>query len=238
MLFLSNKAVFKPPKAIRGGIPICFPQFGGFGPLSQHGFCRNSDFELVDGGSTSVTLSMRTTEEQLKLFPHRFELRVTISIGDEELEQTLEARNSGDEPFELTAALHTYIAVSSIEKAHVVGLKGVEYMDSLQDKKRLTEQGDSITFSEELDRIYLSTPDTLEVVDEGKKRAIQIEKEGFPDAVVWNPWIKKAAGMADFGDDEYKEMVCLEPAVAGSGPVALQPGKTWRAKQTLSVRQF
>ena len=63
----------------RGGIPICFPQFGGFGPLSQHGFCRNSDFELVDGGSTSVTLSMRTTEEQLKLFPHRFELRVTVS---------------------------------------------------------------------------------------------------------------------------------------------------------------
>ena len=39
-----------------------------------------------------------------------------ISIGDEELEQTLEARNSGDEPFELTAALHTYIAVSSIEQ--------------------------------------------------------------------------------------------------------------------------
>ena len=63
----------------RGGIPICFPQFGGFGPLSQHGFCRNSDFELVDGGSTSVTLFMHTTEEHLKLFPHPFELRVTVS---------------------------------------------------------------------------------------------------------------------------------------------------------------
>lgn len=130
----------------------------------------------------------------------------------------------------------------------MVGLKGVEYMDSLQDKKRLKEQGDSITFIEELDRIYLQTPDTLEVrlfsvlvlhstvpakqsaachhdevicfsesmvqmthpslhmqvVDEGKNRAVQIEKEGFPDAVVWNPWIKKAVGMADFGDEEYK----------------------------------
>ena len=64
----------------RGGIPICFPQFGGFGPLSQHGFCRNSEFQLVDGGSTSVTLSMHTTEEQLKLFPHPFELRVTVSL--------------------------------------------------------------------------------------------------------------------------------------------------------------
>ena len=63
----------------RGGIPICFPQFGGFGPLSQHGFCRNSEFKLVDGGSTSVTLSMHTTEKQLKLFPHPFELNVTVS---------------------------------------------------------------------------------------------------------------------------------------------------------------
>ncbi len=47
----------------------------------------------------------------------------------------------------------------------------------------------------------------LQVVDQGKNRAIQVEKEGFPDAVVWNPWIKKAAGMADFGDDQYK--VCM-----------------------------
>jgi len=49
----------------------------------------------------------------------------------------------------------------------------------------------------------------LQVVDEGKKRAIQVEKEGFPDAVVWNPWIKKAAGMADFGDEEYKVSICM-----------------------------
>ena len=72
----------------RGGIPICFPQFGGFGPLSQHGFCRNSDFKLIDGGSTSVTLSMHTTKEQLKLFPHPFELRVTVSTHVQHHEDT------------------------------------------------------------------------------------------------------------------------------------------------------
>lgn len=31
-----------------------------------------------------------------------------------------------------------------------------------------------------------------------------ITKPGFPDAVVWNPWIDKSRAMADFGDDEYK----------------------------------
>ena len=123
-----------------------------------------------------------------------------------------------------------------------------------------------------------------QVVDEGRQRAVVIHKKGFPDAVVWNPWIDKAAGMADFGDDEYKVgncasypaapgavchhvrnaasismlackwgipcyakqlhllhnqgMLCLEPAVAGSGPVTLEPGKTWTAQQRLSLRQL
>jgi glucose-6-phosphate 1-epimerase len=77
LIFVSSKAVFKPPKAIRGGVPVCFPQFGGFGPLAQHGFARNSAFEVAGGGADTVTLALRPSPEQLKLFPHDFLLKVT-----------------------------------------------------------------------------------------------------------------------------------------------------------------
>ncbi|KAK9916170.1 hypothetical protein WJX75_009639 [Coccomyxa subellipsoidea] len=238
VLFVSKQAVYKPPKAIRGGIPVCFPQFGGFGPLSQHGFARNSEFAVTDSAPESVTLSLTPNEEQLKLFPHPFALTVQVQVGNDILEQTLTATNTGSEAFELTAALHTYFGISSIDKARVDGLQGVDYLGSLADKRRLTENGAYVRFSGEVDRIYLATPSRLEVVDEARGRAVVVEKEGFPDAVVWNPWVEKAAGMGDFGDDEYKEMVCLEPAVAGSGPVTLQPGASWSAKQKLSLREL
>lgn len=77
LIFVSKKAVFKPPKAIRGGVPVCFPQFGGFGPLQQHGFARNSAFEVVTGGLDTVTLAMSQVMEQLTVFPHAFRLKVT-----------------------------------------------------------------------------------------------------------------------------------------------------------------
>lgn len=77
LIFVSKKAVYKPPKAIRGGVPVCFPQFGGFGPLQQHGFARNTAFEVVTGTLDSVTLALRPDTEQLKLFPHALLLKVT-----------------------------------------------------------------------------------------------------------------------------------------------------------------
>jgi glucose-6-phosphate 1-epimerase len=126
----------------RGGIPVCFPQFGGFGPLSQHGFARNSAWSVASSSASSVTLLLQPSEEQLKLFPHPFELRAKactlpealcrsmacteagtercppqVEVDDGALTQSLEATNTGQEPFELTAALHTYVAVLTIDKA-------------------------------------------------------------------------------------------------------------------------
>jgi D-hexose-6-phosphate mutarotase len=50
---------------------------------------------------------------------------------------------------------------------------------------------------------------TVQVVDKGSGATVEINKTGFPDAVVWNPWIEKAKAMGDFGDEEYKVNDCL-----------------------------
>lgn len=245
LLFLSSKAIFKPPKAIRGGIPICFPQFGGLGTLEQHGFARNRLWSIdpnppppvsPTGPSKPYTdLILKPSEDELKIWPHNFELCLRVVLGlAGELTSILRVRNTDTKPFTFTFALHTYLAVSDISEVRIEGLETLDYLDNLREKERVTEQGDAITFDAEVDRVYLGTPTKIAIIDHEKKRTFVLKKEGLPDAVVWNPWEKKAKAMADFGDEEYKHMLCVE-AAAVEKSITLKPGEEWRGRQELSA---
>lgn len=235
LLFMSSQAIFQPPKAIRGGVPVCFPQFADFGPLGQHGFARNSHFEVVDSDGCSVTLLLRHDGEQHAAFPHAFELRVRIALCDESFLQSLEVRNTGAQPMPFTCALHTYYRVSDIGNVVVEGLQGVDYLDSAAGRVKKTEEQAAISIGQEVDRIYLGAPDSIKIRDAGNGRCIEVRKHGLPDAVLWNPWAAKARALPDLGDEEYRQMVCLEPAAAASGPMVLQPGETWTGSQSVYV---
>lgn len=233
IMFTSKQAIFKPPKAIRGGVPVCFPQFGQLGPLGQHGFARNSKFEVAEDSSNSATLVLKATGSEDPKYPHPFELTVKITLADDTFTQELAVKNTGDSEMSFTAALHTYYKISSIENVKVEGLSGVTYTDSLAGGQKVQQEG-PVVFDKEVDRIYLAAPDSaMKIVDSGSGAVVEVHKTNFPDAVVWNPWVDKASSMADFGDEEYKEMLCIEPAVAGSGPVKLAPGASWAGTQKL-----
>ncbi|CAM8937200.1 hypothetical protein QQ045_015018 [Rhodiola kirilowii] len=246
LLFLSSKAIFKPPKAIRGGIPLCFPQFGGHGNLEFHGFARNRlwsvdndppPFPTNSSYKSYVDLILKPSDEDFKIWPHRFEFRLRVALGPAgDLMMTSRVRNinTDGKPFSFTFAYHTYFSVSDISEIRIEGLETSDYLDNLQNKERCTEQGDAITFESEVDKIYLSTPTKIAILDHEKKRTFVMRKDGLPDAVVWNPWDKKAKTMADFGDDEYKHMVCVE-AAAIEKPIVLKPGEEWRGRQELSA---
>ncbi|KAI3932628.1 hypothetical protein MKW98_012599 [Papaver atlanticum] len=239
LLFVSSKAQFKPPKAIRGGIPICFPQFGGQGNLEQHGFARNkiwsieSDpppFPTVNSNKAFVDLILKPTEDDIKTWPHSYEFRLRITLGpggDLMLTSRIRNTNTDGKPFTFTFAYHTYFSVSDISEVRVEGLETIDYLDNLQNRERFTEQGDAITFEGEVDKVYVSTPTKIAILDHEKKRTFVLRKDGLPDAVVWNPWDKKAKAMADFGDDEYKHMLSFQllqrPAGSTKGsPVQLK----------------
>eukprot|EP01018_Ginkgo_biloba_P025271 Gb_17640 [translate_table: standard] len=242
LLFLSNKALFKPPKAISGGIPICFPQFGNFGSLEQHGFARNRMWAIDTcpsplppaNNKSTVDLILKSTDEDLKIWSRSFELRLRVCLGPGKLALIPRVRNTDTKPFTFTFALHTYLSVSDISEVRVEGLETLDYFDNLQKRERFTEQADAITFDDEVDRVYLSTPTKIAVIDHEKKRTFELRKEGLPDAVVWNPWDKKAKAMPDFGDEEYKHMVCIE-AAAIEYPIMLRPCEEWKGRQELST---
>lgn len=245
LLFMSSKATFKPPHAIRGGIPICFPQFGSRGLLEQHGFARNRTWSIdnqppsprINGfnGHASVDLVLKPSEVDYKVWSNRFEIRLRVILTEEgHLILRSRVKNINGKPFSFSFAFRTYFAISDISEVRVEGLETLDYLDCLQERKRFTEQGDALTFESEVDRIYLSSSDVVALFDHGSKRTFQIRKQGLPDVAVWNPWEKKAKALQDLGDDEYKKMLCVDGA-AIEKPITLKPDEEWSAQLELSV---
>jgi glucose-6-phosphate 1-epimerase len=236
-LFLSNQTVLKPPKAIRGGIPVCWPQFSDLGPLCQHGFARNASWSpavSVDGSSALFRLSSKSTDPALLgAWSHPFELELRVTVTDNALVHEFVVRNSGDGAFDFTTALHTYFAVQDVTTATVEGLAGTRYLDSLDGRAEKADADAAVVFQGEVDRIYLGVGRELAVRTGALGRTVALTtSDTFGDAVVWNPWVDKAKKMADFGDDEYRGMVCVEVAQCRPA-VTLAPGATWTGVQTL-----
>jgi len=236
LLFMSSKAIFKETKAIRGGIPVIFPQFGP-GELPQHGFARVSHWLItetkVNSDSVSVTLTLNDSEETRKLWPNAFSLEYTVILQDDDkLSMQLKITNKNPtKSFSFTNALHTYFKVQDIHKVTVLGLAGLMYIDKTQKGEKFQENNEEISIVGETDRVYLSTPDVVKI-GQGSG-TILLQKEGFPDCVIWNPWIQKAKEMVDFGDEDWREMICAEVGQIGT-PSNVSAGSSWIGKQILS----
>jgi len=236
VLWLSDEAIFKDGKAIRGGIPVCWPWFADHPSepnYPAHGVARTRSWRVAATAPASITLELQATEATREHFPHDFILRLEATLSDA-LKIQLTVHNPSETPFTYTGALHTYFAISHIDQARVEGLDGRPYIDSNDGKARKTQVG-PIRFQEEVDRIYLETADTCLVCDEGWDRTVRIGKDGSRSTVVWNPWIAKAQRMADFGDQEYQEMLCVETTNAADDAIAVPPGETHKLALTLSL---
>jgi len=215
LLWLSEMSDFEMGQAIRGGVPICWPSFGMNNPdLPQHGFARTSLFELtsseeLDAKTTEVELRLRDSDETLKLWNYKFELRLRVSISDK-LTMELKTTNKDDKEFKLTQAFHTYFKLSEISNAVLKGLDKKPCFDALTNRRNL--QDAEITFEKEFDKVFQEVNN--EIVLEDKTKTIHIKNEGSSSVVVWNPWIDKCKRMSAMSSEAYKEFVCIESANA------------------------
>jgi glucose-6-phosphate 1-epimerase len=168
-------------------------------------------------------LELTNSETTQALWPYTFNLQLLLTVGPE-LRVELITRNPGSESFTFTGALHSYFSVSDIGQVTLYGLEDCTYLDKVEDFQAKTQQG-PITINGETDRIYLNTTATCTLEDRGWQRRIVIAKSGSHSTVVWNPWQDKARAMADFGDEEYLGMLCVETANAAEDTVTLVPGQ-------------
>jgi glucose-6-phosphate 1-epimerase len=232
-LFLSRAATFAPDKAIRGGVPVIFPQFAGLGPLPRHGFARTEAWERVDDGDRpdAVRLRLRDSERTRAVWPHAFLAELAVEVGSDRLSLALSIQNPGGDAFEFTAALHTYLRVGDVRRASVEGLHGLRYRAG---KEERVDEERALTVDGEVDRVYLRTPPALRVRDPRNARDFLLHTTGFADTVVWNPWAAATAALPDMEDDEYLEMLCVEAAQVGA-PVRLDAGARWTGAQRIRV---
>jgi glucose-6-phosphate 1-epimerase len=237
LLFMSQCSRFEKGAPIRGGIPVIFPWFGKPADKpAQHGYARNVAWEIAEitspaDGSVIVRLRLPDCAETAGCPACTVEYVVTVS---DTLSAELIVTNKSQREFVFENCLHTYFTIGDISAVSVAGLKGVEYLDALDGRKRKTETPDAISFAGEVDRIYVSTPHAVEIRDRALYRVIRVEKEHSLSTVVWNPWIAKAKAMPDYGDDEYQQMVCVESGNVAVDAITLAPGATSRLKINLS----
>ena len=233
-LFLSDKAVFDGSVAIRGGIPVCWPQFAALGDLPKHGFVRTRPWrvatERCGDDYALVTLAIEDDEATRALWPHAFRLELTLMLEDDRIDLELSVSNTGEAPFSFTGALHTYLRVTQVEDVALEGLYGHHYRDAANGDKVVRDSGTAVMVDAEIDRVYrdVKRPQLLQAGN----LSLGIQSQDFPDVVVWNPWVDKCGALADMPADGWRHMLCVEAAVAET-PVLVPAGEEWYGRQTL-----
>lgn len=234
-LYVSPEAIFAEGKAIRGGVPVCWPWFGGEGKPA-HGLVRTRMWELEDAceieGGVRVVLRIASDAETREIWPYEFVLRMEFELG-EVLRMNCVSENVGDEAWEESGALHTYLAVDAIENVRISGLDGVKYRETATGREGDFVQVGEVEFGCEVDRVYASAGT---VVLRDGAREIAIEKEESEATVVWNPWVAKAAALGDLPDEDFSRFVCVEAVNLREHGRRVKPGERASFSQVLRWR--
>ena len=231
-LYRPERLGIQPSRSLRGGVPICFPQFSGRGNLPKHGLVRTRPWRLLAQTETALIMTISDDAETRALWPHAFELIQTLILDAQGLRIALDVHNTGDMPFAFTGALHTYLRVPDVTACVLAGLHGCEYQDAADGCRNKTQDGD-LRVDGEVDRVFADAPNALVLHGDGMK-ALHITQGGFNDSVVWCPGPDLAATFTDMPADDWRHMLCVEAAAAAK-PIALPAGGHWQGWQHLTV---
>lgn len=234
-LFLSPRSALDGSAPIRGGVPVCWPQFNQRGNCPKHGFARNLPWltTACDLGSdaASLELTLCSSERTRAFWPHEFELTLTLQLQAGRLRLTLGARNTGAQPLSFTGALHSYFACDDVEQAGLSGLQGRPEWDSLTDRQ--AQGAELLRFESEFDRVYSGEAAPMRLQDGAQGLRIS-QSDSWSDTVVWNPHVAKCAALADMEAAGWRRMLCVEAAQVFE-PVTLAPSQSWLGWQQLEL---
>jgi glucose-6-phosphate 1-epimerase len=234
-IYLSPEALFDGQGAIRGGVPVCWPQFNQRGTLPKHGFARNMAWQSVtpaDAAAGTLVLALRADDATRALWPHAFKLRLTVTLSQRALRVALTVDNIGSGPWSFAAALHTYLRVDDATAARLEGLQGANRWDAVRDDRHV-ELAPALGFGSEFDSVYAAPARPLRLVQPSGTLEIA-QSASCTETVVWNPGPVLSAKLADLPDDGWRHMLCVEAARIDES-VLLAPGASWQGWQQLSV---
>lgn len=241
-IYLSPRAVLDGHAAVRGGVPVIFPQFNQRGPLPRHGLARTRAWRalsLAQSETDALAVLRLVDDEQTRaVWPHAFIAELSVRISGPRLDIELAVEHP--EPDEaavpppamaFTAALHTYLRVADVTQARLEGLQRLRYENAVRNTQQV-DMAPSVSVDGEMDRVYFDAARPLTLHD-GARR-VEIASHGFADVVVWNPGPEACSRLADMPPEGWREMWCVEAAAIGS-PARVAPGDCWVGRQSLTL---
>jgi glucose-6-phosphate 1-epimerase len=235
-MFLSERAVVDGSAAIRGGVPVCFPQFNARGPLPKHGLARRTMWQYsgarVEDGALTACWQWDAAAPLHADFPHGLRAKLAVTLSPDQLHINLLASNTGDSAFAFTGALHTYLAVQGADIAALQGLEGAAFWDAAKGFAPAVQNG-ALLLGEEVDRVFARCNKPLLLRDAAGTLQIA-QDDSWPETVVWNPGPALCTNLPDMQAADWMRMLCVEAALINQ-PLALQPGQQWQGAQTLTV---
>jgi glucose-6-phosphate 1-epimerase len=238
-MYLSPLSPLTGPAAVRGGVPVIFPQFAARGPFVRHGFARTQTWRIqpatpMDTGLSAATATLELTASQATraLWPHTFACELRVELNPWQLDLTFTARNPGETPWKFAAALHTYLAVPGLKSVELQGLQGLHFEDAQQPGAQLHQREALLQPRGEIDRIYFETSQPLRL--SSQSTCMSLMHTAWRDTVVWNPGKHGAQALADLPDTDHDQFLCVEAAAIGEA-IELRPGECWSGTQSLRV---
>ncbi len=241
VIFLSEKSEFAEVKAIRGGVPICFPWFG---PRSDgqagppHGYARIQEWELVfaalvpgpDGDQIYLTFALYPNDASRSLGFDNVRLAYEVIVG-RTLTMRLTSVNAGAESVVVEEALHAYFAVGDVRNAMLTGLESAVYRDKTDGMKVKSTPAGPLRLTAATDSVFPGNRAPIEIHDIGNGRVISVDKTNSATTVVWNPW----SGLSDLPEDSWPGFVCVETANTATDDITLEPGKSHQMSCVIAV---
>ncbi len=235
-LYLSPASVCDGTTAIRGGMPVCFPQFNQRGTLPKHGFARNMAWRLVAEQSQGPekVFELSDNAQTLALWPVQFRAQLKVLLGAQSLKVQLSVQNLGLQTLHFTGALHTYLAVHQIDQVSLHGQAQQPEWDAANDthQKCLGQ----LTFTSEFDRVYdvATEKQPTWVLHDGPQPLHISQSDSWGQSVVWNPGAEKCSQLKDMPSKGYQHMLCVEAARVTSS-IEVPPSQQWEAWQQFTV---
>ena len=232
VLFVSEKSHWEAGRAIRGGIPICFPWFRAKADdksAPSHGFVRTKEWRVESisaqaEDSVRVCLSTESDDSTRRWWPFDFRLEYRITVGAK-LRLELVMKNSGQSALRFEEALHSYFKVGDVEQVRVRGLDGAIFLDNREGNREKIQRGD-VVLLRQTDNAYANANGMAEIIDPLLGRTLKTEKLGSNSTIVWNPWSDGASSMADLSEHEWRQMLCVEGGNILTSAVSLDPGQS------------
>lgn len=235
VIFTSPKIVYQKGKALRGGIPLCWPWFGKHPEDSgkpSHGVARISTWQVakteeLEDGTVRLLLALPPADDTLPSGA------VMMEIGEELIISLLTM--DVKVPTKYSAAMHTYFAVSDYEQVAVTGLEELAFTEFADDAIPHCE--DPLLPAGHIDRIYHPVPEQQEISihDPNWNRSIRISRAGSASCIVWNPGEQLAAGMGDLGAEASRGFLAVETGVVPAENILLRYGETHELTTRIQV---